>query len=166
MTMRTIFRMLLITMITTLVFSSCSDDIMDEIEDEKWIEDGDNDITDNSVAFYESEIQANWKELFKSGYIATATSTIDNLTRISGTEYKVKGSVSLEGKDYNLEGIFNPFSDKVTIKINGQESPYKGSFYVNECTDCSAGASVFFNARYDLNSLNYITFEVRFQSDF
>ncbi len=165
MTMRTIFRMFLLTMITTLVFSSCSDDLIDEIEDEICIEDGDNDITDNSVAFYESEIQANWEKLFY-GNQATAIGTIESLTRISGTEYKVKGSVSLEGKDYNLEGVFNPFSDTITIYINGEESSYKGSFYVNECIDCSAGASVFFNAQYDLNSLNYISFEIRFQSDF
>ena len=160
--------MSMVVAITTLLFSSCSDDFMCEIEDEIGMEDGDNDNTDNtdnSVAFYESELKATWKELFH-GNRATATDTIESLTRISGSEYKVKGSVSLEGKDYTLEGIFNPFSDTITIYINGEESPYKGSFYVSECIDCSAGATVFFNARYDLNSLNYISFEVRFQSDF
>lgn len=164
--MKKLFRLFLITMITTLVFSSCSDDIIDDTEDEIGIKDGDNDTTDNSVPFYESELQANWKELFESGYRANETGTIESLTRISGTEYKVQGSVSLKGKDYNLKGIFNPFSDTITIYINGEESPYKGSFYVNDCIDCSAGASVFFNARYDINSLNYISFVVQFQSDF
>ena len=165
--MRTLARTFLLTIITMLIFSSCSDNIINDIEDETCVEedDNDNDIIDNSVLFYEDEITAEWKELF--GPIkARATGNIESLTRISGTEYIVKGSVTIEGLHYNLEGTFNPFSDIILVKINDQESTYKGSFYVNECNNCSAGASVFFNTREDINSLNYISFNIRFQSDF
>lgn len=147
--------------ITLLVFPSCSDETISEIEEE--INKEEEIIIDNTIAFYDEDFTAKRKELFESGYKAHATGTILSLEKISSVEYKLKANVTLENKNYELKATFNPYEERAPININGDES--EGYLSVNSCTDCSAYLHVNLNRTFELNSLNYVQFNVTFSSD-
>ena len=127
---------LFIVPITLLVFSSCSDEVICEIEEkinEEKI------IIDNTIAFYDEDFTAYRKELFGSNG-ANSRGTINSLEKISSIEYKLNASITVEGKDYNLEATFNPYDDRAPIRINDDVT--EGYSYVNPCTDCSANLNL------------------------
>lgn len=148
--------------IILLVFTSCSDDVIGEIEEEIDKENPIDDPVDNTIEFYDGDFTAYKKELFGSTS-ANSIGTINSLEKISGIEYKLNASITVEGKDYNLEATFNPYEDRSPISINGEAT--EGYSYVNLCTDCSANLNVQLYTTWYLNSLNYIRFSVDFNSD-
>lgn len=152
---------------TLLLLPSCSDDTISELEDEidelEEIEEEEEIIIDNTIAFYDEDVTAEWKELFEGGYKARATGTIISLEEISSVEYKIKANVTLENKNYDLEATFNPYEERAPIIINGEES--EGYLSVYSCTDCSANLRVNLNRTFAVNSLNYIRFNITFSSD-
>ena len=162
-TMKNLF-VLFIVPITLLVFSSCSDDVICEIEEKINEEKIDEEeiIIDSTIAFYDEDFTAYRKELFGSNG-ATSRGTINSLEKISSVEYKLYASITVEGKDYNLEATFNPYDDRAPIRINDDVT--EGYSYVNPCTDCSANLNVQLYTTWYINSLNYIRFNVIFNSD-
>jgi hypothetical protein len=153
---------LLFIPITLLVFTSCSDDVICEIEEEINKDNPVDTPIDNTIAFHDEEFTAYRKELLGSNG-ATSRGTINSLEKITSVEYKLNASITVEGKDYNLETTFNPYEDRAPISINGDAT--EGYAYVNPCTNCSANLNVQLYTTWYLNSLNYIRFSVIFNSD-
>jgi hypothetical protein len=148
---------LLLIPIMLLVFSSCTDETLCEIEEETKEE-----VIDNTIAFHDEEFTAERQELF-AGIKARATGTIISLEKLSSIEYKLKANITLEDKTYYLVATFNPYEERAPIDINGDVT--EGYLSVYSCTDCSANLRVNLNRTFTLNSLNYVRFNVTFSSD-